>query len=136
MANSQPKPPSRIEGPTPNGGAYAIIYEHDNGSIEAVEFDADGKEILRTYTTPFEMRISEQRAVVLAREFGEGISECIFLRACDVSDRKPTRIALLDERGDVIVSWTPQEFGKDVGDELFGAMQCQIDIDEERAENR
>ena len=38
----------RIEGPTPNGGAYAIKYEHD-GSIEIVEYDDLGEPIFRTY---------------------------------------------------------------------------------------
>jgi hypothetical protein len=38
----------RIEGPTPNGGAYAIKYQEGN-RIEIVEFDEDGQVIERTY---------------------------------------------------------------------------------------
>jgi hypothetical protein len=41
--------PMRIPGPTPNGGAYAIAYQHDNG-VEIVEFDAANREIMRTYS--------------------------------------------------------------------------------------
>ena len=44
--------PYRIEGPTPNGGLYAIVYVHDDGSIEIVEFDHDDREIRRTYSQP------------------------------------------------------------------------------------
>jgi len=43
------KQPERVEGPTPAGGAYAIAYTHDDGSIEIVEFDSEGREIRRTY---------------------------------------------------------------------------------------
>ncbi len=43
------KSPKRIEGPTPNGGAYAIAYEHDDGSVEIVEFDSQDRAIHRTY---------------------------------------------------------------------------------------
>jgi hypothetical protein len=46
------KPPERHDGPTPNGGAYSIAYFRDDGSMEIVEFDADGKEIHRTYGEP------------------------------------------------------------------------------------
>ncbi len=50
MAADQLTPnPQRIEGPIPNGGAYALVYTRPNGAIEIVEFDADGKEIRRTY---------------------------------------------------------------------------------------
>jgi hypothetical protein len=42
----------RIEGPTPNGGAYAIAYTHDDASMEIVEFNAQGEEIARTYSRP------------------------------------------------------------------------------------
>ncbi len=44
--------PKRIEGPTPNGGAYALVYEHSDGGAEIVEFDAQGRQIFRTYSTP------------------------------------------------------------------------------------
>ncbi len=54
MANSE-----RTEGPTPNGGAYSILYFQDaDGNpvekseatrAEAVEFDAPGNQIFRTY---------------------------------------------------------------------------------------
>jgi hypothetical protein len=46
------KEPERTEGPTPNGGAYAIAYFHDDGSMEIVEFDANDNEIHRTYSDP------------------------------------------------------------------------------------
>jgi hypothetical protein len=39
----------RIEGPTPNGGVYALAYTLPNGSIEIVEFDADHRAIHRTH---------------------------------------------------------------------------------------
>ncbi|MGI8933043.1 MAG: hypothetical protein ACR2FS_03115 [Phormidesmis sp.] len=49
----------RHDGPTPNGGAYSIGYFQDSEgkpttkdkavSIEAVEFDATGNQIFRTY---------------------------------------------------------------------------------------
>lgn len=49
----------RIEGPTLNGGAYAIVYWKGPGDAlatredaiggEIVEFDGDGKAIFRTY---------------------------------------------------------------------------------------
>ena len=51
-AEAKPKSPQRVEGPTPNGGAYAIAYTHDDGSIEIVEFDRHGREIARTYSQP------------------------------------------------------------------------------------
>jgi hypothetical protein len=34
------------------GGAYAILYTHDDGSQEIVEFDAADREIRRTYSAP------------------------------------------------------------------------------------
>jgi hypothetical protein len=51
MADRPPRP-ERIEGPTPGGGAYAIAYTHDDGTVEVVEFDAAGREIRRTYSRP------------------------------------------------------------------------------------
>jgi len=48
---SLPKP-QRSEGPTPNGGAYAIAYTNTDGSMEIVEFDKNDKEIMRTYGKP------------------------------------------------------------------------------------
>ena len=44
--------PERIEGPTPAGGAYALIYRHDDGTVEIVEFNIHGREIRRTYSAP------------------------------------------------------------------------------------
>jgi hypothetical protein len=41
--------PERTEGPTPNRGAYSIAYFHDDGAMEIVEFDAQDREIHRTY---------------------------------------------------------------------------------------
>ena len=41
--------PRRVEGPTPNGGAYALLYTHDDGSREAVEFDEHDERIASTY---------------------------------------------------------------------------------------
>ena len=51
---SPPKPPERVDGPTPNGGAYAIAYFRDNGSMEIVEFDADDNVLHRTYSPGFQ----------------------------------------------------------------------------------
>jgi hypothetical protein len=49
----------RIDGPTPNGGTYAIAYYQDEAgeatdkdaatAVEIVEFDGDDNEIFRTY---------------------------------------------------------------------------------------
>ena len=39
----------RIEGPTPAGGAYADIYEVNGVPVEAVEYDAAGNVLLRSY---------------------------------------------------------------------------------------
>jgi hypothetical protein len=49
----------RIEGPTPNGGAYALAYFSAGGvpvedqaqadAAEVIEFTADSAEIMRTY---------------------------------------------------------------------------------------
>jgi hypothetical protein len=47
---SDNRAPERIDGPTPAGGAYVILYHHDDGSLEIVEFTADGKELGRTYS--------------------------------------------------------------------------------------
>ncbi len=44
--------PKRVEGPTPNGGAYAILFTHDDGSMEIAEFNAEGSEVFRTYGPP------------------------------------------------------------------------------------
>ncbi len=44
--------PKRVDGPTPNGGAYAILFTHDDGSVEIAEFDAEGGEVFRTYGPP------------------------------------------------------------------------------------
>ena len=47
------KEPVRIEGPTPNGGAYALAVEDDDGMVHIVECDADGRGFRTTvgYTT-------------------------------------------------------------------------------------
>ena len=42
--------PRRVDGPTPNGGAYAILYTHDDGSREIVEFNDRDEQIFRTYS--------------------------------------------------------------------------------------
>lgn len=42
--------PERIPGPTPAGGAYALVYRHDDGQVEIVEFDDRDQEIRRTYS--------------------------------------------------------------------------------------
>jgi hypothetical protein len=44
--------PERIEGPTPAGGVYAIAYRGEDGSIEIVEYDQAGAELMRTYCEP------------------------------------------------------------------------------------
>ena len=49
----QNTPGKRIEGPTPNGGAYAEMYEGEN-FIEIVEFNDQGDAIFRTYFEPIE----------------------------------------------------------------------------------
>lgn len=51
----------RREGPTPNGGAYSVAYFYDDArkgvpkdeatGMEIVEFDAQDREIHRTYLT-------------------------------------------------------------------------------------
>ena len=38
----------RVNGPTPNGGAYSILYTHGDGSMEIVEFDDQGEQLCRT----------------------------------------------------------------------------------------
>lgn len=59
----------RREGPTPNGGAYSIGYFQDSDGrpttkdkaarIEAVEFDAAGNQIFRTYLVAQRDRTSD-----------------------------------------------------------------------------
>ena len=50
----------RIEGPTPNGGAYAILYRDSNGNpVEIVEYNAHGSERMRTYA-----RLSTERQMI------------------------------------------------------------------------
>lgn len=54
-----PEYSERSDGPTPNGGAYAIAYfadargnpcvKADARSMEIVEYDADGEAVHRTY---------------------------------------------------------------------------------------
>jgi hypothetical protein len=40
----------RIDGPTPNGGDYAILLRDAEGNpVEIVEFAADGSVVMRTY---------------------------------------------------------------------------------------
>lgn len=58
MARTQ----TRTNGPTPNGGAYAIAYWQDAKGdptpqeravkAEIIEFTQQGKEVQRTYMTP------------------------------------------------------------------------------------
>jgi hypothetical protein len=43
----------RRDGPTPHGGAYAVLYRDPAGAPrEIVEYAADGTEIMRTYARP------------------------------------------------------------------------------------
>jgi hypothetical protein len=43
----------RSDGPTPHGGAYAVLYRDPDGAPrEIVEHAADGTEIMRTYIRP------------------------------------------------------------------------------------
>jgi hypothetical protein len=45
--------PDRVDGPTPNGGEYAILLRDADGNpVEIVEFAADGSVIIRTYVAP------------------------------------------------------------------------------------
>lgn len=42
----------RVEGPTPNGGAYMIIFRHRNGDetqVEITEYDENDEPVFRTY---------------------------------------------------------------------------------------
>jgi hypothetical protein len=41
-------PVERFDGPTPAGGAYADVITVD-GEVEIIEYDADGRELVRTY---------------------------------------------------------------------------------------
>jgi hypothetical protein len=41
--------PQRREGPTRNGGAYSVVYRHDDGGREVVVFDENDEEIGRKY---------------------------------------------------------------------------------------
>ena len=64
----------RTEGPTPNGGAYAIGYFKDKDgnpvdkkdavSVEITEFDAQGESIFRTYATLTPPDESEDRSLL------------------------------------------------------------------------
>jgi hypothetical protein len=60
-------PGDRTEGPTPNGGAYAIAYTHDDGSMEIVEFDANDQEVTRSYGVAWCARKSLDTPVVRRR---------------------------------------------------------------------
>jgi hypothetical protein len=42
------KEPIRADGPTPSGGAYSILYFDGDRPREVVEYDADGRSIMRT----------------------------------------------------------------------------------------
>jgi hypothetical protein len=44
--------PERIDGPTPMGGAYMLVYRRADGSTEIVEYDVHDNQIWRTYTPP------------------------------------------------------------------------------------
>jgi hypothetical protein len=46
------KPPERVDGPTPNGGAYSLMFTHADGSMEIVEYDEHDVELMRTYGEP------------------------------------------------------------------------------------
>ena len=42
----------RVEGPTPNGGAYMIIFSHRHGDetqVEITEYDENDEPVFRTY---------------------------------------------------------------------------------------
>lgn len=41
--------PVRIDGKTPNGGDYALVFTHADGTVEIVEYRANGDEVFRTY---------------------------------------------------------------------------------------
>jgi hypothetical protein len=43
----------RIDGPTPNGGAYAIAIKDGDGNVyEITEYLDDGTAVMRTYAAP------------------------------------------------------------------------------------
>lgn len=45
--------PERVVGRPPQGGAYSVAYRDAGGRVvEVVEFDADDRQISRTYTEP------------------------------------------------------------------------------------
>jgi hypothetical protein len=44
--------PERIDGPTPNGGTYALVFVHDDGTVEIVEYDDQDQVLVRTYSPP------------------------------------------------------------------------------------
>lgn len=53
----------RIEGPTPNGGDYAVLYRGlAGGAYEIVEYKKDGTEVFRTYFDGNESRVAERPA--------------------------------------------------------------------------
>jgi hypothetical protein len=52
MRKKSPRPPQRLERPTPAGGAFSIAYCRDDGSIEIAEFAAEGEAIAGTYGAP------------------------------------------------------------------------------------
>ena len=53
--------PERIEGSTPAGGAYAIAYRGDDGSIEIVEFDGAGVGLNALTVNPGRPAMSNQQ---------------------------------------------------------------------------
>lgn len=69
--------PERVDGPTPNGGAYCIAYFHDNGAMEIVEFDANDQVIQRTYSEPKGATPAED--VILVDENGNQIKRTVHI---------------------------------------------------------
>lgn len=48
----EPGKPLRVEGPTPNGGAYSLVMLRPDGSVEIAECREDGSYIRSTISSP------------------------------------------------------------------------------------
>jgi hypothetical protein len=85
--------PERIDGPTPNGGAYAIAYYRDDGSREIVEFDAndialDREMLVREKAAAMNTSIMEA-GFIMAIELGEIDGDVIITDEDGVEIKRP-----------------------------------------------